>query len=309
MDNLRREMLEYRSQAFAVNTKKTYACHLRTYYTFCDKMGIPPVPIDDKTVTLYATYLARTHKPASVRQYLCVIGLLHKEMGLSNPSKDSWLLTSTLRGIDRIKGCEVKRKKPITADVLLNIRSKLNLDQPVDAIFWGACLTLFYGLLRKSNLFPDRAIDFDAAKQLTREAFAISGNALSIAIKWSKTIQLKEKTIVINLPCIYPHPLCPVTAILKAFKLNAGAPSAQAFPLSGPEFNRRVKVLAGPEFSSHSFRRGGATHALSCGIPAAVIKCFGDWKSDVFYNYLDQIPMSTLEHYRFIFAKGLPSSN
>ena len=50
---------------------------------------------------------------------------------------------------------------------------------------------------------------------------------------------------------------------------KAAQPQSQALPIKGSEFNARVKVLAGPEFSSHSFRRGGAgphTHCLSASL-------------------------------------------
>ena len=292
-----------------MNTKKTYACHLRAYLTFCEKLNIAPVPVDERTVALYATYLARTLRPASVRQYLNIVRLLHLECGFEHPYKDSWTVTSALRGIDRVKGCEVRRKTPITPQILLAMKSKINLQHLDDSVFWAACLVLFFGLLRKSNLFPDKSADFDASKQLTRDCFFVHDNMLTIIVKWSKTIQKKEKTLSIHLPCLHPHPLCPVSAVMHAFRKSYNCPpTAPAFPLTGAVFNRRVKALAGPFFSSHSFRRGGATHALSCGIPSAVIKVFGDWSSNVYLNYLDQLPAHTLEHYRHVFASNLPSA-
>ena len=40
-------------------------------------------------------------------------------------------------------------------------------------------------------------------------------------------------------------------------------------------------------FSGHSFRRGGATFALHCGVPSDYIKLQGDWKSNAYECYLD----------------------
>ena len=40
-------------------------------------------------------------------------------------------------------------------------------------------------------------------------------------------------------------------------------------------------------FSGHSFRRGGATFALHCGVPSDYIKLQGDWKSNAHERYLD----------------------
>ena len=39
-------------------------------------------------------------------------------------------------------------------------------------------------------------------------------------------------------------------------------------------------------YSSHSFRRGGATWAFKCGVSAELIQLQGDWKSDAYKLYL-----------------------
>ena len=40
-------------------------------------------------------------------------------------------------------------------------------------------------------------------------------------------------------------------------------------------------------YSGHSFRRGGASFALECGVPSELIQAQGDWRSDVYLSYLD----------------------
>lgn len=39
-------------------------------------------------------------------------------------------------------------------------------------------------------------------------------------------------------------------------------------------------------FSSHSFRRGGATHTFRSEVPEDLIQLHGDWKSDAYKKYL-----------------------
>lgn len=41
------------------------------------------------------------------------------------------------------------------------------------------------------------------------------------------------------------------------------------------------------EYSGHYFRRGCASHAFKCNIPAALIKLQGDWKSNAYLRYID----------------------
>ena len=95
---------------------------------------MPPVSANEKTIAMYAAYLARRLRPASVRQYLNIVGVMHLEAGLSNPSKDSWFISSTLKGIHRVKGTAVNRKSPITPDILLRIKKVLKMSDRDDIV-------------------------------------------------------------------------------------------------------------------------------------------------------------------------------
>jgi hypothetical protein len=44
-------------------------------------------------------------------------------------------------------------------------------------------------------------------------------------------------------------------------------------------------------FSSHSFRRGGASWAFRANVPGEIIQIHGDWASDAYKRYL-HFPMS-----------------
>lgn len=309
-DQLRHEVAGYRASTFADTTKKAYQTHLRTYLNFCEKLKIKPVPVCEKTVAQYAAFLARTLQPSSVTQYLNIVRLLHLECGEVHPYHDSWLVKSTLKGIERVKGCPVRRKTPITPMVLKDIKSKLNFTDTMDCVFWAAVVVMFFGLLRRSNLFQDGSA-FDPDKQLTRDCFIMRDcGAVNILVRWSKTIQRREKTYVIALPALQNHPLCPVSAVVRMFKaLGPAHPKAKAFPMRGSDFNRRLRQLtsaAEGDYSSHSLRRGGATWALSCGVPGEVVKCLGDWKSTAYLTYLDQIPQTVQDHYRTVLIQEIP---
>ncbi|KAK7501458.1 hypothetical protein BaRGS_00007262, partial [Batillaria attramentaria] len=273
---LNSEVAMFRGCMFAMNTAKTYRTHLATFLDFCNKLCIPPVPVSESTVARYAAFLARKLKPASVRQYLNVVRILHLESGLDNPCKDSRLVKSTLKGIEREKGCEIVRKTPITPPLLMEIRSKLSLQTRNDCVLGAACLLMFFGLLRKSNLFANGA-EFCGEKQLTRDCFQ-AGRAsqfLSVVVCWSKNNQCRKRRQVINLPVLHPHPLCPVSAIVNMFKLTGPqAPKSPAFPLSSYTFCQRLRAVLSdrPNVTSHSFRRGGG------GCYVGPLK-WGPWRS------------------------------
>ena len=41
------------------------------------------------------------------------------------------------------------------------------------------------------------------------------------------------------------------------------------------------------QYSGHSYRRGGASHAFVCKVPDAMIKLHGDWKSNAYLRYFE----------------------
>lgn len=290
---------------------------------FCNDMNIPPVPIDDRTVCLYAVYLARRLKPSSIRQYLNIVRLIHLECGYANPCKDNWMLKATLMGIDRLLGKESNSKLPVNPVILYKIKAVLNFNNSADVVFWAACLVMFYGLFRKNNLFPDSVEKFNGEKQFMRKDFVISHTWIEISVRWSKTIQYKQRSYIVKLPLMYSHPLCPVSALVQAFQVSQ--PAEQDFPafpdmsrinskmpLTGSKFNLKLKQclqkagLPYANLSSHSFRRGGAVWALGCGVPGEIVKYMGDWKSTAYLKYLDQIPEDVVDYYRKKFACNLP---
>ena len=306
---LKAEVSYYRSMNFAENTKKTYRTHLNSYLQFCDQLNILPVPASEENIAKYAAFLARRLKPSSIKQYLNIIRVLHLECGKEHPYKDSWVVKTTLNGIEKSKGCKIVKKTPIDPNVLLFIRSKLDLSLKEDAVFWAACLVMFFGLLRKSNLFPD-CRRFDIKRQLTRENIEITDDSVILRLLWSKTIQRQEKVFIIKLPYLRDHSLCPVSAVMNMYQvLGPKSKLSQAFPITGEYFNRHLREITTSigDFSSHSFRRGGAIWGMSCGVPGEIIRIMGDWASTCYLQYLDQIPLKTLDRYRLMFGQKLPS--
>ena len=316
---LNQEVAEYRAAAFSDNTKKTYASQIKSYLTFCEKLGVAPTPASNLLITQYAAYLARRMKPSSVRQYLNVIRLLHLEDNRDNPLKDNWYVKSTLAGIDRKLGNPTNRKVPVTPTLLMEIGTHLDRKNIADTMFWAAAMVMFFGTFRKSNLLPEKVTSFSKDKQFVRSDFVCSTDGtVLINVKYSKTIQFKERSYVIKL-VKSDHVLCPVTALYNAFSLCPLHGSSPAFvqnesglPMTGRVFNKRFKEIlqsCGKDptlYASHSFRRGSATWALQCGIPGEIVKQMGDWKSSCYELYLDQIPQSVHDYYRLRFVHMLP---
>jgi hypothetical protein len=184
----------------------------------------------------------------------------------------------------------------------------LDTSIPNHATIWALFLMAFYIMARKSNLVPDSQQAFDASKQLTRQDIVShsSGDCLLVTIKWSKTRQCGGKLLQLPLVTVPDSPLCPVSAYNKMVSLVPSKTSSPAFvfiskagkhlPLSYPQYQSTLKTLISKigknpkNYSSHSFRRGGASYAFQANLPSEIIKLMGDWSSDAYLEYI-HIPL------------------
>ena len=295
---LQEEIFHFRSHTFSASTKATYRTHRNCYLRFCHRMGYPPLPAQPDHLCQYAAFLARSLSANSIPSYLNIISLLHKEFNLPNPLSHNWPLQSLLTGIKRVKGQPPSQKLPITPDLLLHIQTMLNFRSSFDASFWAICLVSFFGMLRKSHLLASSAQQFDPAKQLLTSDLELLPWGALITLRWSKTIQFRERVVQLPLPLIPNSPLCPIVAIQRALSFTVNAPSpSPAFMWFDPSslshkiftyslFLKRLRrvldALGLPfrDYACHSFRRGGASFAFRAGLPIDLIKILGDWHSD-----------------------------
>lgn len=298
----------YRRATFADATRRAYRTHRKTYLSFCNLAKVTPIPATTSHLCLYAAYLARFLVPQSIVCYLNFVGLLHKEAGLGNPFDNNWTLQSVMSGIKRMKSVAPTPRLPMTPQILLAIRGRLNLAHSYHASFWAICLTAFFGLFRKAHLLPTSGKTFDCSKHFTRMDFQRHEHQYIVHVRWSKTIQFQERTLHIPLVACPTSPLCPVAAIDHALMFTLSRPPhSQVFGYTSPRgtfhhftykrFMRSLhKVLtelgiSSGQFGSHSFRRGGASLALEAGVPLDTISIMGDWKSDSMFLYL-HMPLS-----------------
>ena len=126
---------------------------------------------------------------------------------------------------------------------------------------------------------------------------------MCITLKWSKTMQTRDKVHVITLPFLHPSPLCPVYALKRALSYYKPSPHEPLFQVKTTHGYRLVtesklrKTLSKlntklgfkpHHFSFHTFRRSGATCAYNAHVPVQSIKSHGSWASDCVWSYIQQ---------------------
>ena len=180
------------------------------------------------------------------------------------------------------------------------MRRHLDLSLGEDACFWFACLVAFYGFLRKSSLLPKNKQDV-AKSILSNDLSEVNSSSFLIAIRHSKTIQFGQRVLMLPYTKCTVKRLCPVHALTHHLLANKPPLAARLFTyatgksriiLTQNVFAARLKRILGlagfdaTTISCHSFRRGGTSMAISCGLNPLQVKARGDWKSNAFESYV-----------------------
>lgn len=295
----------------------------RAFLRFCLHFGCTPVPAAPQTIIYYTVFLARSLSPSSIPGYLNIIKLMHAEQGLPDPL-DNWELHSVNKGINRCLGRPPKQKLPITVHILHKIYDHLDLSNSMQGAFWTASLVAFFAFLRKSTLLPKSSSPNDIVKSLCVKDLTLepNGSLLMLHIRHTKTIQFGQRHLDLPISAASDSVLCPVNAVVRMLSHFTPGSLIGDHPLFSYKDSQGnttflthltfVKLLRAllkkcgvdaSQYSGHSFRRGGCTHAFSLGISPMLIKLRGDWRSNAYERYVFIQPEQHLQ-----FAKSLSLS-
>ena len=250
-----------------------------------------------------AQFLSRSLKSAdTIGSYISGVKQLHLLVGADYPHTGAFALKLTLRGLRNVLQHLPHRAAAITPEMLSQFYHFLDLSKPVNATVWCIFLFAFFLMARSSNLVPKSVHSFDPKKQLLRGDIFTSHDFLLVALRWSKTNQSGGRVVQVPLLPVAGHPLCPVSAFHSMCRLSPASDRDPAFgvhkgkkffPLTYSQFQSYLGIvvnavkLNASGFSTHSFRRGGATWAFKAQVPSDLIQIHGDWASDAYKVYLE----------------------
>ena len=290
---------------------KTARTAMLAYIMVCFHFGLDPVPssgITDLALAGFILFLVHDKKAYStIKTYLSmgprVLQLLR--LGTWTPVTDRPLVSRTLCAARRVLGDVPKPKLAITPDILRRIHGLLDFSDINNVVLYTSYLVSFWGFLRKSNVVIGRKSDFHSRLVLTRADvnFDPDGRAW-LTLRHTKTIQFQQRVLVVPLALLNGDTtLCPSTWLARMLKGLPTAPSATPLfsgprssgnglmPLTYGRFLENLKRLLATigydarKYAGQSFRRGGATFALSSGVPTELIKLQGDWRSNAYELY------------------------
>lgn len=278
--------------------------YFRSYLLFCQHFKLLPFPVTKRTYLLYLAFLAHSLSSyRSVVNYLNILVHVNRSMGSNLAFLRDYDVYLSKRAVRRLLGDYIARKEPITIDILLRVLSLFNLRYPLHICMRALFLVAFFSFLRISNLVPYTlsSLRDPRAKHLRQSSVSFTSQGAILRVTCTKTIQFRQRVLEIPLPSIPGSPLCPVTALqqyLAAIPCNPAWPlfvihaRGTYQPVLAHQHNAFIKAaisaidLNSMSYSSHSFRRGGATFAFASHAPPAFIKAQGDWQSEAYLVYL-----------------------
>ena len=190
----------------------------------------------------------------------------------------------------------------MTPDIMQKMLKYVQLTSQEQVVVWTALLFAFHLYLRKLNLVPDTQSTFNPEKQLAHCNLCMAVNTILVEITWCKTMQFKQKTLVLPLIRMKNPLICPV---YWAWRMIQAVPARPLDPLFCYYRQGKYMIMTYPhltywfrhwldqvgieskKFTLHSYRRGGATFMYNADIPGAMIKVLGNWASEAYLRYID----------------------
>ena len=238
----------------------------------------------------------------TVKQYLSAIKKLHELGGFEFP-KEVHRLKQQLNAIRRELAGPVKKAVPITPEILSKIYGVVDLQKPIEVVSYFGLLLGFCLFLRKSNLVPETPEAFNGKEQLTRGDVSFRGVLTLVDIKWSKTLQYRNRELTLPLLAARNKSVCPVywmRYIFTQYPARVNDPLL-SYPKNGvmvpityeqlgghlTEWVKKVGYPSDEGFTLHGLHRGGANHTLTVGLAGEDIQLMGDWASNAYMSYID----------------------
>lgn len=212
----RREQLdehcyETMRRSYQPGTLRNIRSQALIYKRFCDFYGFKMFPADAWQLVRYARYIGNTVTSyETVVNYLAGVRRLHELGGFPVPAPSEPNIRHIMRALKQELAHPIRQAEPMTPDMLRAIYDHVELGNHFQLVCYTALLVGFYLFLRKSNLVPENKSSFDPQKQLTRGDVQIGKNMVLVVIKWSKTIQYKEKELLLPLLPASDITICPV---------------------------------------------------------------------------------------------------
>ena len=279
---------------------RTYSSAQKRYLSFCQMYQIPPLPLSETSVCLFAAFLAHQGlKSQSISTYLSGLRHLQVSAGLQPPQRSTWpRLQYVLKGIARSQLTSVRRRLPITAAIMTRLQGAIPsvcTNQYEAKLLWAACCLGYFGFMRSGEFTSARTAEPAVCLSDVAIDSHHTPSLLRVRLRRAKTDPFGQGVEIFMSKT--DTTVCPVVAVLSYLAVRRGSDGplfihANGLPLTRDQFVSEVKKalqkaqIDSSLYSGHSFRIGAASAAAAAGVPAYFIKMLGRWESEAYHLYI-----------------------
>lgn len=276
----------------ASSSTKKYAGAFKRWKTWAKAHKLQVFPAKACHIALYLQHIGNQVKSKSAaEEAVNALSWAHSLAGIDSPAVNP-LVQATLQGLKRMLAQPVRKKKPITPEILEQIAMDANKHPTLANLrLAAACLLAYSGFLRFDELIHIRGSDL-----------TISQEMMKIRIPHSKTDQYRQGDEILIARSFSSR--CPV-AMLEQYMTKGKIPvddkeclfrgiintkrgerlrtsGSLSYTTMRELFKKKLMEFGHPaeEFGLHSLRAGGATAAARAGVPDRLFKRHGRWKSE-----------------------------
>ena len=288
-------------QAFRPKTRGAYQNMFRTFVAFCIYIKCVLAKVDIKVILAFLECLVANGCSASmVENHVSAIKAHFVLHDLSFQVFSHPQVKYFLKALRINRPLSVRPHNIISIDRLAQISAACE-DLSSGIVYRAVFLTAFFGFFRLSNLAPHALAAFDKTRHLTGEDVFFTRRFVKVLLKWSKTMQTRDRIQCVTLPRLHNNLLCPYSALKALFKTYPMSPDSSLFQINSTrgyitltdsrirKILKKVNQTLGlnPAFHTfHDFRRSGATFAYDSHIPIQDIKRHGTWSSKCVWRYI-----------------------
>ncbi|KZT64744.1 hypothetical protein DAEQUDRAFT_585676 [Daedalea quercina L-15889] len=299
-------ILETIVSAYASGTRESYSAGLLAYHVFCDTRDVTEeqrVPASHILILTFIASCTGIYSGATARNYIAGVHAWHTLHGL-RWAIDADELKSLLKGADRLAPPASKRPKrlPVLASFLANAKTRLDLNEPLDAAVWACLTTVFYAAARLGEFTQHSLTSFQPNLHVkpsdVRQDEDRHGHRVTVIhLPTTKVAPLEGEDVYW---AAQPEtPADPAEALANHMRVNQPNPSGHLFTwkhpqgpraLTKPAFLKRMDAIAAQlgevPMKGHGLRIGATLEYLLRGAPFDVVKAIGRWSGESFKLYL-----------------------
>lgn len=298
-------VFEVMAGSWAESTREAYGSGLLVYHVFCDTRSIPEdqrAPASSVLIAAFIASLAGSHSGSSISNYLYGIRAWHTLHGAKWHLNDTEM-AAVLKGADKMAPASSKRKKrrPYTVQLITAIRSRLNLEDPLDAAVFACLATCFYAVARVGEFTVPRLDAFDPERHVTTAHLRRDSNRNGVEVMvlhvprtkvapvegedvfWARQEGLSDPYHALDNHLLVNHPPPDQHLFAYRFKNSYRALTKHAFI---KRLATAARAAGEEPLQGHGIRIGATLEFLLRGVPFEAMKVLGRWASDAFTLYL-----------------------